>query len=872
MVKEIKYNGYSATPSDYECPDGDLSTAINLLPEDGMLKPVLPPETLFTLETGYSVIYIHETSVFRHYIIKNGSNLLYWSDSKNTDKKTCIRGFLVSSVCSIGNILLINTPNDGIHYLLWQNYTYTHLGTHLPELPISFGLQGQLVHDGSKHIDTLYSKDYFYDRTFSTEFQDIITGSVLATVNSFIAEESTKKGRFIFPFFVRYAYRLYDGSLTMHSAPVLMIASSGLTPQVFCHQLVINGDNNIGTIRYTVAAPVHQLDYAVLSQGAIAEIKKWEDIITGVDVFISAPIYTYDQNGKITKVSSSYSDSSYCVCKNLQSTSQLYSKYTFGDMLAIDPCGLNTMAGVFDIPAKDTKKVIDDVRSCSQFYFLKSLKLEDLSTDRTIIEIDKDYLQSLVTREVMTDDYDSHDKLFPEHMFTYNSRLNIAGLSKYPYNGYNAGALFNYTNFALSDLTVYFYIKHEGETLVVKGDSSQLSPAAPYVFLFYPNVNAYKAVIRFKNNNGCEVKLIRHDFLNGAFYFDGWGSLTFTSIEQPTSIQSKPIYLPNKIYTSEINSPFVFPVTGINTVGTGTIFGISTAAKALSQGQFGQFPLYAFTSEGVWALEVSSTGTYSTRQPVTRDVCISPDSITQLDSAVLFASDRGIMLLSGSNAQCISDNLNTDDPFLMSGLPRADKIADIYNGIGAVYGNISIGDITLKPFSEFLGKCRMIYDYVHQRVIVYNPDVRYAYVWSTKTQGWGMMLSDIRNNVNSYPEALAMTSDSRLVDFSSSTADGSAALLVTRPFKMDGPDTFKTVDTVIQRGKFRRDSVKQILYASNDLYNWHIVWSSTDMYMRGFSGSPYKYFRLALVCDFDKSESLYGFSVQFTPRMTGQLR
>ena len=44
MNKELKYNGYSAQPSDYECQDGELAVAINLVPEDGALKPVLPPK------------------------------------------------------------------------------------------------------------------------------------------------------------------------------------------------------------------------------------------------------------------------------------------------------------------------------------------------------------------------------------------------------------------------------------------------------------------------------------------------------------------------------------------------------------------------------------------------------------------------------------------------------------------------------------------------------------------------------------------------------------------------------------------------------------------------------------------------------------
>lgn len=72
-----------------------------------------------------------------------------------------------------------------------------------------------------------------------------------------------------------------------------------------------------------------------------------------------------------------------------------------------------------------------DIKNCSQFYFLESIKIEQLSMERKLITVEEDYLQSLVTREVMTDDYDSHDKIIPQYSFPYNSRLNVANLKKY---------------------------------------------------------------------------------------------------------------------------------------------------------------------------------------------------------------------------------------------------------------------------------------------------------------------------------------------------------------------------------------------------------------------------------------------------------
>lgn len=222
-----------------------------------------------------------------------------------------------------------------------------------------------------------------------------------------------------------------------------------------------------------------------------------------------------------------------------------------------------------------------------------------------------------------------------------------------------------------------------------------------------------------------EVLLEPHPTLNGAYYFGGWEGLNVSENEKYSSfnvstLDERTIDVPNKIYTSEVNNPFYFPVLGIDTIGTGTILGICSAAKALSQGQFGQFPLYAFSTDGVWALEVSDTGTYSAKQPITRDVCINPDSITQIDSAVLFATDRGIMLISGSEAVCLSDSINSRDLFALSDLPKADKLVSLFNERAGEDEQITLENSSLLPFRDFLTACKMIYDYTNQRIIVYN--------------------------------------------------------------------------------------------------------------------------------------------------------
>lgn len=912
MIQEIKYNGFTANPSDYESADGELATAIGLVPEDGALKPVLPPKELFSIGDNRKVVFIHQTSTFMYYIVLDTSNNQTFFTDGNTESSQFLQhlyAFPSSTVIygfnSVGNTLMVLT-DGGIHYMLWKGFSegYLYLGTHMPECPISFGLQGEMIRDDEFTI--YFDNIDFFDGDVWKDFTDNnktrITDQVLAKVNKFIADNSTNVGKFMYPFFVRYAYRLYDGTLTMHSAPVLMVCSSDLAPQCFVTHMHGEGTStqvNEATLR--LCGMFHQLDYAVSNASVIAELENWNDIIKSVDIFVSAPIYTYNQNGECTRfLYTDYSDC-YSICKNVGQKADTtkfpirYQKSRFSELYAFtfEPEKLTYPAWRLMLPQRDGDAIKGDITDNHLFYFLKSVNVTDLKTERTIIPVNKEYLQSLVTREVMTDDYDSHDLLIPKYSYNYNSRFNISNLKKQLFTGFPAAAMFSFTDGNVHNFTnvpiesvdycvsvlVYYFIKQDGRDIVVRGNVGSFGLNTPYLWLFYPNTNAYKAVLEINEylSTYYEVPLEPHPTLNGAYYFGGWEGLNVSENEKYSSfnvstLDERTIDVPNKIYTSEVNNPFYFPVLGINTIGTGTILGICSAAKALSQGQFGQFPLYAFSTDGVWALEVSDTGTYSAKQPITRDVCINPDSITQIDSAVLFATDRGIMLISGSEAVCLSDSINSRDLFAISDLPKADKLVSLFNERAGEDEQITLENSSLLPFRDFLTACKMIYDYTNQRIIVYNPSVSYAYVYSLKSKLWGMTHSNIADNVNSYPDALAMLNDNALANFSLSDATGITALVVTRPFKLGYPDVLKTIDTVIQRGYFQAGHVAQILYGSRDLFNWHIVWSSTDKYLRGFRGSPYKYFRLALICQLDKAECIDGCTVQFTPRLTNKPR
>lgn len=917
MEKDIHFAGYTAVPSDYECSDGELTQAYNLINEDGAYKSLLAPKVVFNLGENHSVIYVHKATTYTHYIIIDTVNkkLLWTADGSNFTDLYSIGNKELYQVVGVGNTLIALT-DAGMFYFLWKGDTsgYLFLGNDIPELSISFGLQGEMQRTDEFTIEfdnlsweTKTKNDgssYNSYNEFSDENKKKITPQALAKVNKFIADRSTSKGKFIYPFLVRYAYRLYDGSLIRHSAPVLMVCSTGCAPIVMCRQIHINKDGFCRAY-VRVVGMLHSLDYAVINQSELDSLKNWSDIVKSVDIFVSKPIYTYDQNGECDKFFNydEYGDETwgYCVCKHTNQaadTTQYPVRYQKKDMghlyqMTFDKDNLNMRPScILGLPRKDASTVKEDIRNCSNFYFLESLKIEQLTTTRTLINIEEDYLQSLVNREVMTDDYDSHDTIVPKYAFPYNSRLNLTNIDKRLFSGFSTYSMFPFTNGNVGislngkpeliadntdQIEVFVYIKQGGKDVVVKGPSGMFGLDTKTLFLYHPNVNAYKACIVARELNGfvCEVRLEPHSFLNGAFYFDGWKNPRTTGRLKPvvSNDNGRTISIPNKIYTSEINNPFYYPLLGINTVGTGNIVGISSAAKALSQGQFGQFPLYAFTDEGVWALEVNSSGGYSAKQPITRDVCISSDSITQIDTAVLFATDRGIMEISGSQTQCLTDIINGNDFFSLDRLPGLSKLYP--DGIPQV-------DCT---FSEFRKGSRMSYDYVNQRIIVFNANKNYAYVFSMKSKLWGIIASSLTAAINSYPNAYAMAkvktvgSDGKqevtnncLVDLSRSAETHQKGLLITRPIKLEVASMLKTFDTVFLRGLFGKGKVQVILYGSRDNINWHLIHSAKEHYLRGFRGTPYKYFRIVAITDLSIGETLVGASVAYTPRLINQLR
>ncbi len=950
MMQEVKFSGQTAVPGDYSCRDGELSMSLNLINEDGALRPIAEPYVRMKLPDLHRVLWIHRVDQTRtHYIVLRGNGeaacSLCWLDVQSAGHEPDADSFkemdgmkrldydvwcrASERFAAIGNTMMVNTPDEGIVYYLWTKGAYKRLGTEIPELPLSFGLRLGLSHpfdavevrppvDG---VDSIFVRTYgdgipsgeHREHKLSDEAIRILTDAALGCANRW-AEEVTRQGAFAMPFFVRYGLRLYDGTLVRHSSPCLMrlASASAPNPVVFIGDWdYYNGEPFFEYMWLDTFGVCGRLDYAIDEAVALDELKEnWGDIVESVEIYVSPPLWTYDQGGKC-KIPADILAADARVRLGFFGSlhtdgSSEYRWRTYKEVYDTGIVGEYTLEhrsrqSHVPLPEFSKQKIDETVENTSEFYLLKEIRLSELPTDgkRHVIDIGEDYLDTLTARKQMDDESASlgHDRITARSMFTYNDRLCLSGIGRVVSNRMSPGAMIQYSSSNGGDggespYELWFAIDESGNEIDVCLDSRWLwrrENGWGCHWIYYPNVNAKRLYIRRydADHHGdgkwkC-IELKEHPKLNGVYAMDMENDLfyepsdsgTWPGLVASADETERTVDLSNRVYVSEAGNPLVFPAGNAVAVGNGTVMGLSSAAKALSQGQFGQFPLYAFTTEGVWALEVSDTGTFSARQPITRDVCTNPKGITQIDRAVIFPTSAGLMMIEGADVRCISESVDAKGAFNpVTILPRFKDILDITSGIAP--------ELTAQlRLSDYLTEGSVLYDYAHSRLIVYSTAQgapKAAYVLSLASGMWGMMTTDVDHGINSYPDCLAMSGTKpQLLDFGDLSADGVGkpmpdGIMLTRPMKLGGADVLKTVRTAVIRGDFAKGCVATALYGSRDMRSWHLVWTSRDHWLRGFSGSPYKYFRVLAITSVKGGDTLDGITMDVEAKELNRLR
>lgn len=347
----------------------------------------------------------------------------------------------------------------------------------------------------------------------------------------------------------------------------------------------------------------------------------------------------------------------------------------------------------------------------------------------------------------------------------------------------------------------------KGETLFVDNDFSY------YGWVVFPHRNCKKVIVGTDYGYYQILSMKQHPMLDCSYAYTGlanniaayvgdWGD----EIEVPS--ENRRIDKANRIYVTTMDNPFYYPKEGIITFQS-RVLGVAIASTALSQGQFGQFPLYVFTEDGIWAMETAADGSFVTSKPLSRDVCINPDSITSIDSAVVFVTDKGVMLLQGSQVVDISPNMNgrhytieetakvilektIEDTIAKISKTPVDQMAqviqnEVSQSISQQETRASIERTAqsiiaeeeffkdLLPilsdsthFMAFVKDATIAYDYSGKRLVFIKKDEKYQYIYKIDTNTWHKTAYgiDMVAPINSYPKCMVQGVGENLIRLS----------------------------------------------------------------------------------------------------------
>ena len=916
--------GITRRPSDFLCQDGELAECINLTTDSEELKPVVQPAVYINSamnEPGMmeldmpNFLYIHKFNKEERYVgwvTTSDGILLVWGSVVNKvfylkgyfkkDDNKFLRYTSGTKITSIGKILIISSPG-GLQYYQWYPDEYDLFSMPLPEINFFAKLSTsdrRIVKNSSKMGEIFKETNgrFVIEDGKQDDFNDLVVG-LYAKNKKTIADHK----HFCEPFFVRAALEMFDGSYVYITNPIPLYPSVRKNTCVYLYE----GSLYMLTKFFDLQIRQDQ------------DFSKYRDIIKDVVIFASKGISIYNTGtdqpmNVIGQTSGMEGGVEYCdfVSTNpsrLGSTYTYHVGYATGEIQGQD----NYVYGVLD--QREDADILADIESTSLFYKLCSIGLNP--TDGWIEIAEKmpdNVLPNLVNQPRLEyDDYYSRNRINADILYPYNSRLNLAGVKRGLFEGFEN--FIPYDNGNEGENEYFFYVKIKlddgSEKWVLHvGNSSNLQG----LYFFYPDPRATHVTIYNNKTHHfvCDADLKEHPMLNGSYYMRELPSSTTVELnlnvsedgfhpwpwpaEDPTheadAVNNEYMEeLPNYIVQSEVNNPWVFKAGGYFKVGTGRILDVSTITQALSQGQFGNFPLLVFSESGIWAMSVGPEGYYSSIYPMSREVCINPNNIIQTDGAVFFVSKKGLMVVVGNDVRCVSGQIN-GEPFDYSG-----KLSPLAQG--TEWQDIVVSCAYTDGFLSYISHdaTQMAYDYTDSRIIIFNQMYSHAYIYNiadgtiSKTI-LPMLVGHAISAVNNYPDYLIQGTVLETVEVEGEevevekvkvfsfyekpreeeVSERQLCFLLTRPMKLAGPVSqaslrqLKNVGTWLRKDAHGNElsCVKSEVYLSEDMQKWY---PDTSRF-----GAAARYYRLALFIKMLPSERLSGTIITTQERRGNNMR
>ena len=339
----------------------------------------------------------------------------------------------------------------------------------------------------------------------------------------------------------------------------------------------------------------------------------------------------------------------------------------------------------------------------------------------------------------------------------------------------------------------------------------------------------------------------------------------------------------NVMKVSLMENPFIFPAKCTYSMSQGKILAFSTNRETMSQGQFGEHPLYVFSNAGIQVLSVDVTGTvaYRNMHPVSNEVCLNPEMVYGTDSGVLYLGTQGVMLISGSRSLRLSTAVD-DDGKSLDAVAKSGAI----RRIASLYGFASELDAT--GFLDFMQTARVARFSDMNEIVFCNSGYSYCFIYSISGNAWSKMSGSISGFVKNSTNFMMFSHDGRqtCIHQSGDVSDGkNKVLILTRPY-MFGTKLMKRIMQIMLHAYLSKPKGMEAstafmscyLLCSNDGVNFKIVTGcerktqTQDVTFPYFPTCSYRYYMFALTGELESKSMITALEMEVAAAWNGRLR
>lgn len=540
----------------------------------------------------------------------------------------------------------------------------------------------------------------------------------------------------------------------------------------------------------------------------------------------------------------------------------------------------NIPAGPTVLDTDFVKFYADNKLPSQPFYLIKTIPIHNFANGVYSFRLNADILEN-IEQNIIYEAVDPHDYFFSESK-EYNNRLHIFNFEQQLFKGYKEkdmglddigivgenivrlkiGLADRYAttdtnaNFAngIVSTKILSYPDYRGESIAYKEKGVTIANEIPLIAAeannvsYAVNYSDMGNVSDFGLDIDKKIKYVKYPALFSS-------AVKHVSID---GLKSSAKITQNILRASAPSNPLVWPLANSYAIGTeeNEIITVNSAAIEMSDSKFGEFPLYAFTKEGIFALQ-SGTGEvlYGSIVPLNYDRIINPNTLA-VNYNIIYITDRGVHALYSNEATLISEKIN---------------------------------DAANQPLLDFLKTAKFAYQHKYGEVILFNTDRdtagllkhprAYTFslgskVWGTRDWNGGVVARELLNSGDMIEQ---IENSIILSDLNNEDRAASASFsLVSRPIKFNNQE-FKRIETMVARLQASTAVYLDIkIEGSNDLVHWATLRDTTtqtasDINIRRTPCSC-RYFRVSVDCTTMSDVAIMGFDFEYYMRFLHRLR